>query len=103
MAGEKTRFRNGQGREYSADRGFWARALLLAHEYGWRPELLRMSYLVPDTVISAEDAHNMRRAFDRLFELALRDPARVFPIPVDIGELDRLRDFVAGGEFGVAD
>ena len=103
MANGKTRLRNEQGSEYQAERGFWARALVLAHDYGWRPELLRMSYLAPNTVISAEDAQNMRSALDRLFERALRDPSSVFPIPVDIGELDRLRQFIARGEIGVAD
>ncbi len=103
MANGKTRLRNEQGSEYQAERGFWARALVLAHDYGWRPELLRMSYLAPNTVISAEDARNMRSALDRLFERALRDPSSVFPIPVDIGELDRLRQFIARGEIGVAD
>jgi hypothetical protein len=103
MADGITRLRNEQGSEYSTGRGVWARALVIAHQYGWRPELLRMSYLAPATVVSAEDARNMRRAFDRLFELALSDPARVFPIPVDIGELDRLRQFVGGGEFDIGD
>ncbi len=101
MANGTTRLRNQQGSEYQAERGFWARALLLAHDYGWRPELLRMSYLAPNTVVSAEDARNMRVALDRLFELALREPSRVFPIPVEIRELDRLRQFVAAGEFGI--
>ena len=103
MADGTTRLRNEQGSEYQADRGFWARALVLAHDYGWRPELLRMSYLAPNTVISTEDARNLRSALDRLFERALRDPGSVFPIPIDIGELDRLRQFIARGEIGVAD
>lgn len=103
MADGTTRLVNERGGEYSTERGIWARALVLAHQYGWRPELLRMSYLAPNTLVSYEDAQNMRRALDRLFELALRDPGRVFPIPVDISELDRLRQFVAHGEFELAD
>ncbi|MDX1594369.1 MAG: hypothetical protein R3298_08970 [Gammaproteobacteria bacterium] len=102
MTRRETTLKNGLGTVYRAERGFWIHALMLAHDYGWRPETLRTSYLAPDFFVSAEDARNMHRALERLFMQALLDPSQVFPVPVDMAELHRFKEFIAGGEFMAA-
>ena len=89
------------GKEYMADRNFWVGMLLLAQKYGWKPEMLRMSYLAPNVHVSANDAQGIHQALDRLFHKALVTPEQVFPVPLDMGELHLLKEFIAGEEFAV--
>jgi hypothetical protein len=99
----KKKFKNERGREFSADRNFWVETLHLAHQFGWKPETLRMHYLAPNMHVSATDARGMQRALERLYEAALIDPRRVFPVRVDLVELHQLKEFIAGGEFEAVD
>ena len=100
MSGRRV-FRKSCGGEYSADPGFWINALQLAHRYGWQPAMQRMHYLASDVMVSVEDAQGMSEAFEQLFERALDEPEKVFPVPVDMSELFRLKEFIADSEFAI--
>jgi len=89
------------GKEHNADRHFWVGTLLLAHKYGWKPEMPRTSYLAPKVHVSAGDAQGISQALERLFATALVDPDRVFPVPLDMGELHQFKEFIAGDGFAV--
>ena len=94
-------FKRDDGQEYRTDRDFWVGTLLLASRYGWQPVKRRMHYLASDVTVCDEDARRMREALDQLFELALSEPEKVFPVPVDMGELFQLKEFIAEGGFAI--
>ncbi len=77
----------------------WAETLLIAEKYGWEPPTLMMSYLASNVSISRADAQEIYQALERLFEKALKSPADVYPLRVDMGKLYLLKEFIEGGEF----
>jgi hypothetical protein len=83
------------------DREIWAETLLLAERYGWKPPQLRMKYLRTDFTVSAEESDGISRALQSLFDMALRDPLKVYPIRPDMGRLYEVKDFVENGAFDV--
>ena len=77
----------------------WAEALLLAENFGWVPNKLRMYYLSLNGEVSDEEAKGIYDGLDNLFDTALKKPIEVYPLRVDIGELYILKDFLENGKF----
>lgn len=81
----------------------WAESLALALRYKWDPRGNSTSYLASGFSVSDQDAAALTEALDRAFAAALEQPARFYPVRVDMGELYQLREFIAGGAFVVSD
>jgi hypothetical protein len=77
----------------------WAKILLLAETWGWKPMKVRMYYLANDQNVSETDAHNLSTAGQRVLDAALTNPSSVYPVGVDMGKLYEVVEFCKAGNF----
>ena len=89
----------GAGGRYEVPPEQWAQMLLLLEDRGWRPEQLRTSYLATELQISDPDSRNLAETGRRVLEVALTDPASVYPVPFDMAKFYELVEFCEAGGF----
>lgn len=89
---------NGQ---YEIHAEAWAKILLLAETWGWKPMKLRMSYLASGQDVSETDAHNLAAAGQRILDTVLAKPLSVYPVDVDMGKLNEVVQFCNAGSFRI--
>jgi hypothetical protein len=89
----------GAGGHYEVPLEQWAEMLLLLEDCGWQPERLRKSYLATELQISGQDSHNLAETGRRVLEVALTDPASVYPMPFDMAKFYELVEFCEAGGF----
>jgi hypothetical protein len=82
---------------------FWADSLAFALRFGWNPSGPSASYLANGFDVTLDAAASLSEAFDLAFESALRTPHTFYPVPVDMGQLYELNEFIKGGRFEVRD
>ncbi|MCX6259205.1 MAG: hypothetical protein NTW49_15090 [Bacteroidia bacterium] len=75
----------------------WADALVLAEDYGWKPPILRMNYLRNDFELSDDESKGIAGALNKLFDRAIKEPLKVYPIRPNMGELYELKEFLSQG------
>lgn len=79
----------------------WANLVVLAEDYGWKPELKRVAYLAPDTQVSAIDAQRFVHALQDLIDAALADPFSVYPIRARMDLVVEAEEFCSEGAFAL--
>jgi hypothetical protein len=79
----------------------WAETLLKVEDYGWKPQKPRLHYYAGDTEVSDDEVTGIYEGLENLFDAALKDPMRVYPIKVDMGELYEIKEFIKEGSFTV--
>jgi hypothetical protein len=91
----------GSSGQYEIHAEAWAKILLLAETWGWKPMNLRMSYLASGQDVSETDAHNLAAAGQRILDAALVNPSLVYPVNVDMGKLYEVVEFCKAGSFRI--
>lgn len=81
----------------------WANVIIVAEDAGWKPQQLRMVYLVSGTVVSAGDALAFSAALRRLLDTALKNPFAVYPIRVGMEFVSLCADLGEEGEFRISE
>lgn len=77
----------------------WQAALCIFREEGWQPIRVLGSYVHPLGFVTQDDGKAMQRAGQSLFAKIDRQPALSVSVPIDLGMLYRLTEFVGGGAF----
>ena len=77
----------------------WGMALQIVREMGWAPKRPLEAYAEPLWLVTHDEAQGMHRAGKDLFDLIKREPTLSVSIPMDLGVLYRIIQFVAGGAF----
>ena len=79
----------------------WANLIVVAEDWGWKPEQRRMWYLAPGTNVSAPDAAGFASALKKLLEAALTEPLSVYPIRVSMEFVYQAEEFCRRGSFRI--
>jgi len=79
--------------------GDWQTALRIFQDEGWRPSRSTGGYGHPLWFITQDEGKEMERAGRSLFAKIDKEPAISGSIPMNLGMLYRLTDFVGGGAF----
>ena len=81
----------------------WANLIVLAEDWGWKPEQRRLSYLASGTCISASDALNMSSSLETVLKAALDDPRSVYPLRARMEFVSQVAEFFREGEIRICE
>ncbi len=81
----------------------WPRVLLALQDAGWKPQRSSLWYLASGTMISDDEAREMSRVADLLFDAPLDDPRWALSLqrPLDMKVFVDVREFLKFGAFRI--
>src|SRR5689334_10064123 len=83
---------------FELDATQWPCVLIALEDAGWKPPRSRLAYLANGTIVSDEDAREMARVADLLFNAPLDDPRWGRSLGrVDLDVFIKLREFLKDG------
>lgn len=77
----------------------WQTALCIFQKEGWNPKRPIGFYAYPLRFVTRDEGRAMQRAGQSLFAKIDDEPAFSTAVPMDLGTLYRVTDFVGGGAF----
>jgi hypothetical protein len=91
----------GAAERYEIHAEEWAEIILLAGDWGWKPEKLKTFYLATNVEVSQADAFSLAETGQKILDSALADPLSVYPIRVNMAKLYEVTEFCRLGGFQI--